>query len=559
MLELAATHYENLFSEPTVYRPHPFVDSPEVQWDNHEDPIPPITMPELIRTISRVKKKHSTDAHGISTYMLQFIPMSYFKSLLEIYNHSLCTYTSLSYWKHVKMKLIAKKDSICLVKDTRPISLLDIFLKIFERLFLVRFQEVLKNRGILNESQSGFRPNFRLQSRVLNLIDQISSLMNTSAPVATVFVDFKQAFDQLWWAGCLGKLTQLGIPKAYVRWIDGWLRDRQGYIEINGIKSRSFKISRGGPQGSCLTPAIFITFHSDMWSHIQNSLPNFFADDLACVVAGQMGIKYSQQCIDLENRLRKLFTYLEYYTILAVQPINYDKTEILWTARAIGNPRFEITVGERKIAWVKCFRYLGYHITGKLGWGKMLSIYKSKIRQRVAIVKSCTMYGSSSFEFRKCLFTTYILPLFIWLAGIFPLLTDAQKTDLCHFYLTCLKRTIGALEWGDLLFMYLYDERPLEDIYCKYWKKFVAHLKNSVDGYLLFEHQVLNTYRQQWLSKEFPIRGIYRSKRIVPYVPCVERGLHWMTNHCNGKVDSIPTFQRIDLALLANSPLSFMS
>ena len=58
MLSIVATHYENLFVELQVYRPHPYVDSSEVHWDKHYEPIPPITMPELLKVIGKVKKKH---------------------------------------------------------------------------------------------------------------------------------------------------------------------------------------------------------------------------------------------------------------------------------------------------------------------------------------------------------------------------------------------------------------------------------------------------------------------------------------------------------------------
>jgi hypothetical protein len=194
------------------------------------------------------------------------------------------------------MKLLAKKESICSVIETRPISLLDIFLKVLERLLLSGFKRVLENRGLLHDSQSGFRSNFRLQSRVLILIDQISPLMSASAPVATVFIDFKQAFDQLWWTGCLGKLSRLGIPKAHVSWIESWLKHRSCFIEMNDKRSRSFSIFKGGPQRSCLTAALFITYHSDMWSYLQSSFPNFFADDLACVIGGMIGVKYLLGC-----------------------------------------------------------------------------------------------------------------------------------------------------------------------------------------------------------------------------------------------------------------------
>ena len=79
--------------------------------------------------------------------MLKFPPQNYLLPLLKIFNELLTTSPGPSYWKVVRMKLLAKKESICGVGDTRPISLLDIFLKILERLFLVRFQKVLKDRG----------------------------------------------------------------------------------------------------------------------------------------------------------------------------------------------------------------------------------------------------------------------------------------------------------------------------------------------------------------------------------------------------------------------------
>jgi hypothetical protein len=138
----------------------------------------------------------------------------------------------------------------------------------------------------------------------------------------------------------------------------------------------------------------------------------------------------------------KFFEYLEYYSILSLQPISCDKTEAPWTARAIVNPKFDIHMGEHKIAWVKNVRYLGYHLSCKLDWNYMISIYKTKICQRVAIIKSCKMYDSSSAKCRRTLFSAYVRPLFTWLFCIFPLLTEFQRDDLSHFYMTCLKRTL---------------------------------------------------------------------------------------------------------------------
>ena len=160
------------------------------------------------------------DVHGLSPLTVDKIPRNYWHLLVQLYNYSFAEGYIARIFKEVRMVLLAKKNAICSPDQTRPISLIDSFLKIQERLFLTRFIQVLKNRGILPDNQSGFRAGYRLQTHVVLLIEQISSYMANSSPVATVFVDFKSAFDQLWFEDCLSKLIKLGIPYAYVKWID---------------------------------------------------------------------------------------------------------------------------------------------------------------------------------------------------------------------------------------------------------------------------------------------------------------------------------------------------
>ena len=136
------------------------------------------------------------------------------------------------------MLLLAKKDSICKPALTRPSSQLDVFLKVNEKLFLSCFTDVIKRRDLLPDPQSGFRVDFRLQTRVLLFIEKVTSLISNSPPIATLFVDFKATSDQLWFEDCLGKLKRMGILRAYLRWIESWLKERRAYIEIAGKKSR---------------------------------------------------------------------------------------------------------------------------------------------------------------------------------------------------------------------------------------------------------------------------------------------------------------------------------
>ena len=558
MVDIAAEHYKQLYAAPKVARPHPYVDAPSTEWENEDELIPPVTYEEVIKVVTSREKKLSCDAHGLSTFLFKFLPPQFWTLFVQLFNYSFTSFFLPSSWKDVRIILLAKKESICNAANTRPIALLDIFLKVIERLFLTRLLKVLKGRGILPDTQSGFRSNFRLQTRILLLVEQIASLMSNSSPVATVFVDYKQAFDQLWIEGCLGKFKRMGIPKTYREWIKAWLINRRGYVEIQGARSQWFHIERGGPQGSSLTPTVFITYHADMDQFLQNCTTFYFADDLAAVLAGRIGAKYTDQCLDLERRLEVFFDNLEYYSLLSIQPINYEKTEALWSARAWGiheGSKLSLRCGSQTIKWCKSYKYLGYWISSKLGWGTMINNSLLKIGQRVGMIKSCRIFGTSSVELRRILFSCYILPEFTWLFAIFPLLTEEQRTHLEHFYDISLKQVLNCQRWPDEFFEFLFKELPLVNRCTRYWNKYLQALANSKDGELLLEPTILSTYRREWLGGYQRINSMRTSKRFMDHVTVLEKVLAWHDD--NPLLDTIIQYEDDDIELLQEFPETF--
>ena len=158
---------------------------------------------------------------------------------------------------------------------------------------------------------------------------------------------------------------------------------------MQGKRSLWIEINRGDRQGSSLTPSLFITYHSDMADYIPGAM-SFFADDLAAVLVEQIGIRFTNQCIDLERRLQMFVDQLELYSMLAVQPINHSKTQAMFSARAIGypNPMPKVQCGDNRIEWITSFKYLGYWLATKLGWGNMLGKILITVRQKIALVNS---------------------------------------------------------------------------------------------------------------------------------------------------------------------------
>ena len=67
----------------------------------------------------------------------------------------------------------------------------------------------------------------------------------------------------------------------------------------------------------------------------------------------------------------------------------------------------------------------------------------------------------------------------------------------------------------------------MEDRCLKYWDRYVLALSDFKDGELLLEQANLNQYRKAWLQKEFPVKGLHRSKRYIEHVSVVEKCLQW--------------------------------
>lgn len=558
MCDMAAQHYTELFREAeNIVRPHPYTDAPCAEFDHMNEAIPKVSLEELTTTVNSIKKKKSKDAHGLSSFLLASVHASHWKFLLDLYNRSFAEAVFPVAWKDTRIILLAKKAHICEPAQTRPISLLDTFQKIGEKLFLSRFRKVLERRGLLPHNQSGFREKHRLQTRVLLFLDELYSLLANSSPIATVFVDFKRAFDMLWHEGCAGKLLRLGIPEAYTTWIYRWLINRRAYIEIGNSRSEWFRIGKGGPQGGILTPTLFISYHADMPTFLSRISSHYFADDLAAIMAGNIGSKYSAQCIELERRVKVFLDQLEFYCTLAGQPINFSKCEALWSARAIGRPAFEIQYEGKSLEWAKGFKYLGYWICPKLGWSKSIQSTKLLVRQRIAKIGSFKLFGRSNCALRKALFDSYVLPLFTWLLPVFPLFSNQQRADLNHFYFSCIKRIRNCRGWNDELVSFAFEDPPLNDRCSKYWDKYLEHLADSEDGELLLERMNWNVWRKLWLDRELQIKGINRSKRFVEHKSILEAALQWRS--AQPAAHSIPDYDWDDVEALRHFPETFLT
>ena len=183
-------------------------------------------------------------------------------------------------WKVANVTPIYKKGDKQLAKNYRPISLLPICGKIFEKIVFGQLYSYLSGNGLLTKNQSGFRPGDSTTNQLLYLVNEIHEAFDNPKclEVRAVFLDISKAFDKVWHEGLIFKLKQNGISGKLLKFFEDYLYNRKQRVIINGSYSELADINSGVPQGSVLGPLLFLVYINDLEKNIKSKV-KFFADD----------------------------------------------------------------------------------------------------------------------------------------------------------------------------------------------------------------------------------------------------------------------------------------
>ena len=119
---------------------------------------------------------------------------------------------------------------------------------------------MLESAGLLSCFQAGFRKGRGVSDQLVRLSQNVWDGYQRREKTCLVLFDFERAFDTVWHDGLLSKLIEMGVSRTVVRWVQEWLKNRLYWVRVDGVRGRARLFRQGLPQGSVLSPLLFLVY-----------------------------------------------------------------------------------------------------------------------------------------------------------------------------------------------------------------------------------------------------------------------------------------------------------
>ena len=251
--------------------------------------------------------------------------------------------------------------------------------------------------------------------------------MAANLPTLAIYVDYQKAYDRVWHAALLFKLWRFDMPLELLKIIESWLKGRKAYVAFGEKTSKVFVINIGLPQGSSLSPYLFIVYHSDLINCLGAHSRHLFADNLGILIRPPILKNLARMIQYLEKEGTRICNQVYAYSKKWKQPTNVSKTVAQLFRIQVKRPVVNVSMNGKKIKLVKEFKYLEFTWTDRLSLKPTVEKYIGNIQRSLSKLRRLkTGRSMSSKLFRQCFFA-YTFPHFAWIFQFFPPLAQTQQ------------------------------------------------------------------------------------------------------------------------------------
>lgn len=377
----------------------------------------PVTVDEVISVIKSLPDT-TPGYRQVCKADLIHLPRKAVENLTTIFNGCLASGLWPRQWKTARVVFIPKSQNPHLVEKQRPISLLEIPGKLLERLVCQRLTDLLEDRNVLSPVQYGFRRRRGTQRALALIWERCSGVMSQRQQCNLVLRDVERAFDKVWHFGLKRKLLDLEMPSRVTRLLFSFLDGRTARVKVGNYLGTDVHLRCGVPQGSVLSPLLYVLYTADTPIPRPPSKLSSYADDNI-----QMCIEHNPSKNLLAARTARDYLQLNRYERLVKVSTNLDKTELLPVGTRVPIP---VIVNDQEIPRHNEVRALGLRLS-RTGFTPQVEHNRSK---SLGVLRTLWRFREIPLRYKLQLYKSLVRPILEYPAVPLHLATKAKMLRL---------------------------------------------------------------------------------------------------------------------------------